>query len=109
MQSVVYVGIKGAVIALDRKSGEQLWLAKLKGGDFVNVMVDGDIVLAVTKGQVFCLRAETGDLLWNNSLPGQGLGLATIATANGSTPQGPVETQLQRQGAAVVAVSTAAT
>lgn len=58
-QSAILIGIKGSVIALDRTTGQQLWLTQLKGGDFVNVLVDGDRVIATMRGEAFCLDAAS--------------------------------------------------
>lgn len=81
-REVIYVGIRGTVAALDRNTGAELWRSDLKGLDFVNVVLDGDRVLAATKGELFCLDAITGRILWNNELKGLGRGLMTVATAN---------------------------
>jgi outer membrane protein assembly factor BamB len=81
-RDVIYVGIAGAVLALDRGSGDEIWRAGLKGTDFVNIVLDDDRVLAATKGELFCLDATTGRILWNNELRGLGRGLMTVATAN---------------------------
>jgi hypothetical protein len=32
---LIFVGIKGSVVALNRATGQQVWVARLKGGDFV--------------------------------------------------------------------------
>ncbi len=77
---LVFIGIKGSVIALDRSTGEQVWATHLKGVDFVNVVVQGGTVLASCYGELFCLDALTGEALWHNPLKGFGRGLATIAT-----------------------------
>ncbi len=77
---LVFVGIKGSVVALNRISGEQVWATRLKGSDFVNVVVDDGVILATCQGEVFCLNPLTGDGLWHNPLKGFGTGLATIAT-----------------------------
>jgi len=53
-----------------RKSGA----LRLKGADFVNILVDGDLVTATTKGEAFGLDRVTGQLLWHNKLPGLGMG-----------------------------------
>jgi outer membrane protein assembly factor BamB len=53
--SAIFLGIKGAVVALDRETGRQLWKTALRGKDFVNVMLDKDRVIAATKGEIFCL------------------------------------------------------
>src|SRR2546428_4000899 len=76
---LVFIGIKGSVVALNRGTGEQVWTAPLKGSDFVNVMVQGGAVLASCYGEIFCLDPLTGHALWHNPLKGLGTGLATIA------------------------------
>ena len=99
--SAIFIGIRGDVIALDRGTGEQLWKTRLKGADFVNVLLDGDRVLAATKGEMFCLDAATGQLLWHNELPGAGWGVIAIATASGSSsPMPPIREKLRRDEAA---------
>ncbi len=77
---LVYIGIKGSLIALNRATGEQVWATHLKGSDFVNVLVEGGKVFATCYGEVFCLDPLTGEGLWHNRLKGLGTGLATIAT-----------------------------
>ena len=106
--SPIYVGVKGKVIAIDRASGRVQWAAALKGSDFVNLFVDGDRIIATTKGEVFCLETGTGRLLWHNDLPGEGLGLITIATAAGaSNPMPLVRAKQQRDEAATTAAIVA--
>ena len=43
---LVYVGIRGSVLALDRDTGTIVWTTRLKGGDFVNLWRDGPDLLA---------------------------------------------------------------
>ena len=76
---LVFIGIKGSVVALDRATGQQVWATHLKGADFVNVLQEGGVVLASCCGEVFCLDPFTGNALWHNPLKGFGRGLATIA------------------------------
>ena len=85
MAGMVYLGIKGGVIAVDRESGAEIWATALGGSDFVSVLVDGDRIFAGTKGEAYCLDAVSGSRIWHNDLPGRGLGIMTIATAGGST------------------------
>jgi outer membrane protein assembly factor BamB len=92
--SNIFVGIKGNVLCLDRKTGQVLWESGLRGTDFVTLLADGDIVLAATRGEISCLEAATGNVLWRNNLPGQGYGLASIATATGAT--NPVAEKIRR-------------
>ena len=102
--SKVFLGVHGEVVALDRGTGQQLWSTKL-GGDFVNLMLDHDRIIATTKGKAFCIDAATGQLLWRNDLPGLGLGLVSIATASGSTPSGPSSHKRRQDEAAATAAS----
>jgi outer membrane protein assembly factor BamB len=81
-REAIYVGIRGTVLALDRSSGAEMWRADLKKGDFVNIVLDGDVLLAATKGELFCLDSTTGKVLWKNELKGLGRGLMTVATAD---------------------------
>ncbi len=78
--NLVFVGIKGSVVALNGATGEQVWATHLKGGDFVNVVVCDKTVLASCYGEIFCLDKLTGEGRWHNPLKGFGRGLATIAT-----------------------------
>jgi outer membrane protein assembly factor BamB len=77
---LVFVGIKGSVLALNRATGQQQWATHLKGWSFVNVVLQNDVVLASCQGEVFCLDPFNGNALWHNPLKGFGTGLATIAT-----------------------------
>ena len=77
---LVFIGIRGSVVALDRATGKQEWATHLKGWDFVNVLLQDETVLASCNGEIFCLDPFTGNALWHNPLKGFGTGLATIAT-----------------------------
>lgn len=77
---LIFVGIKGFLIALNRSTGQQVWATHLKGGDFVNVVIQEGTVIATCYGEIFCLDAVTGKTVWHNPLKGYGRGLATIAT-----------------------------
>ena len=88
------------MVALDRSTGSEVWRTKLKGSDFVNVALDGDLVLASARGQVFCLDASSGSVRWQNELKGLGLGLVAFAGPNVA----PVaETERRRRAAAAAA------
>jgi outer membrane protein assembly factor BamB len=99
MTERVFVGISGKVICLDTASGQILWLTRLKGSDFVNILVDEGRVMATARGEVFCLDAATGHLLWQNPLKGQGFGLATLATSGGAMSQSPLLEKQRREAA----------
>lgn len=77
---LIFIGIRGSVVALNRATGRQVWATHLKGSDFVSILVEPDLILASCYGEIFCLEPHTGNALWHNPLKGFGRGLATIAT-----------------------------
>jgi outer membrane protein assembly factor BamB len=97
---LLFIGIKGSVIALNRATGEQAWATHLQGSDFVNVSVENGRVLATCYGEVFCLDPLTGEGLWHNRLKGFGTGLATIASVdNPGAASAPVLAEQHRRNA----------
>jgi outer membrane protein assembly factor BamB len=109
ISELVFVGIKGSVVALERKTGKLTWSTRLKGYDFVNVLFDGDRLLASTFGEVFCVDALSGKVLWHNPLRGYGRGLSGLATptAAGASAITAAEVLRQQQAQAVTTASTA--
>ena len=106
----IYVGIKGAVIALNSATGHEVWAKKLTGSDFVNVVLNGSDLLAATHGELFCLDPQTGIIRWHNPLKGYGWGLVSIAStgiaANSLLPM--AEKRRRDEQAASAASSSAA-
>jgi len=103
--SVIFVGIKGTVLALDRATGQEVWRTRLKG-DFVNVAwLDGDLY-AATAGELFCLDPASGQVRWHNPLKGMGHGLITIALSGGQ--QAVVMREKQQQDEAAAAATSGA-
>ncbi len=101
--NIIYLGIKGSVVALNRATGEEIWREELKGSDFVNVVLDGNQLYATTQGEIFCLDISTGELLWQNNLPGMGWGLISIATPGGSQVLSAQEKRMRDAAAATAA------
>jgi len=105
----IYLGIRGSVLALNPVTGMPVWERKLKGAEFVNVILDGNNLLAATRGEVFCLDPESGTIRWHNPLKGYGWGLVSITTANApGNPLLAAEKQRQDEEAAAAATTTAA-
>jgi outer membrane protein assembly factor BamB len=103
-EHLIFIGIKGSVVALNRATGQQVWATHLKGSDFVNVTVQNGAVLASCYGEIFCLDPLTGDALWHNPLKGFGTGLATIATEpNPGDGNAPVLAEKRRRDEAAAA------
>lgn len=76
---LIYLGVKGSVIAVSSATGQPVWETALKGAEFVNVVLDGDNLFATTRGEIFCLEPQAGGIRWHNPLRGYGWGLITIA------------------------------
>jgi glucose dehydrogenase len=100
----IYIGIQGSVLALDPSTGIELWQTDLRGREFVNVTVQGGMIVAATKGEVFALETGTGAILWRNKLKGLGMGFVTIAGA----AQAPPMARRKEQNDGSTAAATAA-
>lgn len=106
---LIFIGIRGSVVALNRATGAQEWATHLKGYSFVNVVLEDDRVIATCYGEVFCLDALNGGSLWHNPLKGFGMGLATIATdQNPGSGFAPVMAEKRRRDQQAAASGAAA-
>jgi outer membrane protein assembly factor BamB len=106
---LIFIGIKGSVVALNRATGQQVWATHLKGSDFVNVVLLDGAVLASCYGEIFCLDPLTGIGMWQNPLKGFGTGLATIAAdCNPGSGNAPVLAEKRRRDQQAAASSSAA-
>jgi outer membrane protein assembly factor BamB len=79
-RELLYLGVRDTVLAFDLETGQELWNVKLAGSTFTHVVRTGNRLIATNKGEVWCLDAETGTVLWHNPLKGLGLGLISVAT-----------------------------
>jgi outer membrane protein assembly factor BamB len=73
ISDLVFLGIKGSVVALNRATGEQVWATHLKGSDFVNIVVQNETVFASCYGEIFRLDPLRGTGLWHKAVQGCGL------------------------------------
>ena len=80
-QILVFVGIKDSVLALDDRTGAEVWRAELRSGDYVTVLWDGEALFAANSGEVWRLDPQTGQIIWHNQLKGFGRGLVSLATS----------------------------
>lgn len=95
-ETLLFVGIKGHVLALDSASGTERWRTKLEGvrmrtSGFVHLHRDADNLYAAYNGELFCLDPASGTLRWHNRLTGLGTGLASmLSDAPSRTESGPL-------------------
>jgi outer membrane protein assembly factor BamB len=80
-QVLVYVGIKDAVVALDDRTGAEVWRAPLRSSDYVTVLWDGVALIAANAGEVWRLDAAKGHVIWHNELKGMGRGIVSLASS----------------------------
>jgi outer membrane protein assembly factor BamB len=84
---LVFVGFNSRVAALDRYSGEVVWDWKSpEGSGYVSLLLDGDRLIASVQGYTYCLDPLYGQEVWRNPLKGFGIGVASLASVNGSQP-----------------------
>src|SRR5262245_30282055 len=102
-QEMIFIGVRGTVLALDSSAGTEIWRTALKGADFVNVALVDSGLYATTKGEVFALDRTTGKVLWHNTLKGLGLGLVTVGGSAQVSPAMARRLQQQSDGGAAAA------
>src|SRR5688500_20279505 len=78
-QKLLFVGIKNVVVALNPADGTEVWRAKLKGGDLVTVLWDGENLFAANNGEVFRLDPASGAVVWTNPRKGRRKGVVSLA------------------------------
>jgi len=78
--NLLFLGIKGTALAVDRATGQEVWRTTLKGSEYVNVVLDGGELYASSRGEIYRLDPSSGAILWRNELPGLGWGLISIGS-----------------------------
>ncbi|MCC6794666.1 MAG: PQQ-binding-like beta-propeller repeat protein [Candidatus Hydrogenedentes bacterium] len=88
IEDLVFVGLNGYALALDRYSGEIVWSNdKMKSG-FVTMLLDGDRLIVSTNGYIYCLNPYDGEIIWHNPLKGYGMGAPTsLVSVRGQSNQ----------------------
>ena len=108
-RAMVFIGIKDCVIALDEKTGDEVWRTEVRAAGFVYVLWDGQSVYATSAGEVWRLDPQNGYVLWHNELKGLGRGLASIASTRSAGPQSGLQlVAMAAQQAAEAAAAAAA-
>jgi outer membrane protein assembly factor BamB len=106
IDQLIFVGLNGYALALDRESGEIVWSNDQMKSGYVTLLLDGDRLIASTNGYIYCLDPLTGEIRWHNPLKGYGAGAPTaMVSVRGQTSQTVIE-QAAAAAAAYVAAST---
>jgi outer membrane protein assembly factor BamB len=77
VENLIFVGLNGYALALDRKTGEIAWSNNEMHSGYVTLLLDGDRLIVSTNGYIYCLDPLTGRTLWHNPLKGYGQGAPT--------------------------------
>lgn len=84
-QVFIFVGVKRFLVALDERTGDEVWRTELHSGDYVTVLWDGESLFAANAGEVWRLDPRNGAVIWHNELKGDGRGLVTLASSRRPT------------------------
>lgn len=88
LDQLVFVGLNGYAVALDRDTGEIVWSNNELQSGYVTMLLDGDRLIVSTNGYIFCLDPLTGRTLWNNRMSGYGRGTPTsLVSIRGQSSQ----------------------
>jgi outer membrane protein assembly factor BamB len=107
-----FVGIKNSVVALDDRTGTEVWRAQLRGSDFVTVLWDGEALTVANSGEVWRLDPKSGAVIWHNALKGFGRGVVSLASNRRATSTSDIDAMAAKrrrdQAASAAAVSAGA-
>lgn len=85
LKELIFTGFNRQVAALDRRTGLIIWQWKAaKGRSYVTLLLEGDVLVVSVDGYMYGLNARTGVELWCNEMTGFGMGVASLASVNGS-------------------------
>jgi outer membrane protein assembly factor BamB len=105
VEQLIFVGLNGYALAIDRESGEIIWSNNEMKSGYVTLLLDFDRLIVSTNGYIYCLDPLTGKKLWHNPLKGYGVGTPTaLVSVRGQSSQTVIE---QAAAAAIAAASHA--
>lgn len=96
-QVLIFVGIRNAVVALDDRSGAEVWRAELQTYDHVTLLWDGEALLAANGGEVWRLDPVSGAVVWHNELKSMGRGLVSLASGRRATSTADTDLAAQKR------------
>jgi outer membrane protein assembly factor BamB len=101
IEQLIYVGLNGYALALDRDTGEIAWSNNEMRSGYVHLLLDGDRLIVSTNGYMYCLDPLTGKTMWHNPLTGYGMGPTSLTSV-----RGPSSASLIQQAAASLQKNT---
>ena len=94
---LVFVGIKNCVVALDERTGAEVWRIELRSSDFVNVLWDGESLFVSNAGEIWRVDPEKGTVIWRNEMKGLGRGLVSLSSMRAPGTQTRLEPVAERR------------
>ena len=92
IDQLIFVGLNGWAVALDRDTGEIVWSNDQMKSGYVTLLLDGDRLIVSTNGYIYALDPLTGEILWHNPMKGYGGGTPTsLISVRGQSSQAVVE------------------
>lgn len=105
IEQLIFVGLNGYVLALNRDTGEIVWSNNEMKSGYVTLLLDFDRLIVSTNGYIYCLDPFTGNIQWHNPLKGYGIGAPTsLVSVRGQSSQTVIE---QAAAAAAAAAHSA--
>lgn len=106
VEQLIFVGLNGYALALDRETGEIVWSNNQMKSGYVTLLLDFDRLIVSTSGYIYCLDPLTGETLWHNPLKGFGMAAPTsLVSVRGQSSQTVIEQAAAAAAAAVAASS----
>jgi outer membrane protein assembly factor BamB len=106
IDQLIFVGLNGYAVALDRDTGEIVWSNNEMKSGYVTLLLDGDRLIVSTNGYIYCLDPLTGKIVWNNPMRGYGVGTPTsLLSTRGQSGQ----TIIQQAAEATAAAARSST
>jgi len=85
IDQLIFVGLNGYAVALDRNTGEIVWYNDQMKSGYVTFLLDGDRLIASTNGYIYCLDPRNGRILWHNPMTGYGTGPTSLISVRGQS------------------------
>ena len=87
IEQLIFIGLNGYAVALDRNTGEIVWYNDQMKSGYVTLLLDGDRLIASTNGYIYCLDPRNGRILWHNPMTGYGTAPTSLISVRGQSSQ----------------------
>ena len=97
IDDLIFVGLNGYALALNRITGEEVWRNNQLNSGFTTLLLDGDRLIVSTNGYLYCLNPLNGEMIWENALSGLGTGITDLISTRGQSSQTTLRQQASQQ------------